>query len=339
MDINTLFRVLTLSQVILVVVYFLTFERHRLGYLITLTALSFGAYLIMPMLYSAGLPWVWVPGVLATIIPSLLWLLGAWSFQDRRDVPPWLLVITLIYLMLTMGPDDWLPPPLGDLLFDLVPQAMKLVLVVHLIYMTLMEQTSDLVAARMRLRKPLAGGAGALAAVVIVVEIWSGEDVHAWIEALCAILMCGLALATCLMIFRSRLDLAMSVPDARRSLTVGTSEDSEDFTRDVQKVNVAMSSERLYARHGLTLGELAAHLEIPSHRLRETIHHAFGYGHFNQFLNHYRIDEASRRLNEDRSLPVLTIALDVGFGSLSTFNKAFRDTHGCTPTVYRGRTD
>jgi len=37
-DINTLFRVLTLSQVILVVLYFLTFERHRLGYLIALTA-------------------------------------------------------------------------------------------------------------------------------------------------------------------------------------------------------------------------------------------------------------------------------------------------------------
>tara|TARA_S200000501_G_scaffold317893_1_gene311432 strand:- start:361 stop:489 length:129 start_codon:yes stop_codon:yes gene_type:complete len=37
-DINTLFRVLTLSQVILVVLYFLTFERHRLGYFIALTA-------------------------------------------------------------------------------------------------------------------------------------------------------------------------------------------------------------------------------------------------------------------------------------------------------------
>ena len=78
--INTLFRMLTLSQVNLVVLYFLTFERHRLGYLIALTAFSFSAYLVLPTLYQAEPEWVWIPGVFATIIPSLLWLLGAWSF-------------------------------------------------------------------------------------------------------------------------------------------------------------------------------------------------------------------------------------------------------------------
>ena len=79
-------------------------------------------------------------------------------------MPLWLLVVTVTYLLLTMVPEDGLPlpPPVSGFLFDLLPQVMKLVLVVHLIYMTLSEQTSDLVVARMRLRKPLAGGAGLL---------------------------------------------------------------------------------------------------------------------------------------------------------------------------------
>ncbi|MEM7363091.1 MAG: AraC family transcriptional regulator [Pseudomonadota bacterium] len=335
-DINTLFRVLTLSQVVVVTMYFLIFERHRLGYLIALTAMSFGAYLIMPMVFHAGFSWVWIPAIFATMIPSLLWLLGAWSFQERRDIPLWLVVVTLIYLTLTVGPEWSLPEPIGGVVYDLIPQVMKLTLVIHLIYMTLADHASDLVAARMRLRKPLAGGAGVLAATVIVVEIWSGDEVDNWIEALGAIVMFGLGLATCLMIFRSRLDLALAQTEAEMNDQVVV-EAIDDFSQDVERITVAMQSDRLYALHGLTLGDLSEHLQIPVHRLRDAIHQGFGYGHFNQFLNHYRVDEASRRLLTEPSLPILTIALDVGFQSLSTFNKAFRDRHQCTPTAYRSR--
>jgi AraC family transcriptional regulator len=33
--------------------------------------------------------------------------------------------------------------------------------------------------------------------------------------------------------------------------------------------------------------------------------------------------------------PIITIALDSGFGDLSTFNKTFRAVFGRTPTQYR----
>ena len=35
------------------------------------------------------------------------------------------------------------------------------------------------------------------------------------------------------------------------------------------------------------------------------------------------------------ALPVLTIAMDLGYGSLAPFNRAFRDTTGQTPTDWR----
>jgi AraC family transcriptional regulator len=35
--------------------------------------------------------------------------------------------------------------------------------------------------------------------------------------------------------------------------------------------------------------------------------------------------------------PVSTIALETGFGDLSTFNGRFRDVFGMSPTAYRNR--
>ena len=34
-------------------------------------------------------------------------------------------------------------------------------------------------------------------------------------------------------------------------------------------------------------------------------------------------------------MPILTIALDAGFGSLGPFNRAFKDAEGMTPSAYR----
>ena len=36
-----------------------------------------------------------------------------------------------------------------------------------------------------------------------------------------------------------------------------------------------------------------------------------------------------------KDVPILTIALDAGFGSLGPFNRAFREAEGMTPSEYR----
>ncbi|PXW68077.1 helix-turn-helix protein [Blastomonas natatoria] len=38
-----------------------------------------------------------------------------------------------------------------------------------------------------------------------------------------------------------------------------------------------------------------------------------------------------------RDVPIITIALDAGFGSLGPFNRAFREAEGMTPSEYRAR--
>jgi len=88
---------------------------------------------------------------------------------------------------------------------------------------------------------------------------------------------------------------------------------------------------------GLTLGELASQVDVPQYRLRQAINGGLGYRNFSDFLNSYRVREAAERLAspEHAQLPVLTIAMDAGFRSLSSFNKAFKAVHQQTPTTWR----
>ena len=109
--------------------------------------------------------------------------------------------------------------------------------------------------------------------------------------------------------------------------------DSQDpqITRLLER----MRDERLYADHDLRVAKLADLIGLPEHRLRKKINQQLGYRNFNQFVNQYRIEEAGQRLNQQPTLPVLCIALEVGFRSISSFNTAFQSQFGMSPTEYR----
>ena len=94
---------------------------------------------------------------------------------------------------------------------------------------------------------------------------------------------------------------------------------------------------RMYATHGLKIADVSRELGVPEYRLREVIIGALGYKNFNQFVNSIRIKDASTQLINKTGLPILSIALDVGFSSITSFNKSFFQKHGCTPTEFRTR--
>jgi AraC-like DNA-binding protein len=82
---------------------------------------------------------------------------------------------------------------------------------------------------------------------------------------------------------------------------------------------------------------LAKALGMPDHRLRLLINTHLGYQNFSVFLNRYRIPCAKTILiDQERAiLPVLTIALELGYGSIGPFNRAFKQTTDFTPSEYR----
>jgi AraC-like DNA-binding protein len=94
---------------------------------------------------------------------------------------------------------------------------------------------------------------------------------------------------------------------------------------------------RAYREEGLTITALAGRLGTREQVLRRVINQGLGYRNFRDFLHAYRIREACERLRraEDSRLPVLSIALDVGYGSIGPFNRAFKARMGMTPTHFR----
>lgn len=103
-----------------------------------------------------------------------------------------------------------------------------------------------------------------------------------------------------------------------------------------QKLDAAMGA-HVYRESGLTIGVLAEKLGVPEHRLRALINQRLGYRNFSDFLNSHRIADAREWLGDPAKvdLPVLTLAMDLGYGSLAPFNRAFRDATGTSPSDYR----
>jgi AraC-like DNA-binding protein len=100
------------------------------------------------------------------------------------------------------------------------------------------------------------------------------------------------------------------------------------------RLTQAMTEDHVYRREGLSLAALAQTLNLGEAALRGLINQELGYRNFNDFLHHYRLQEAAARLTGE-DLPILSIALECGYGSIGPFNRAFRQRFGMTPTEYR----
>jgi AraC-like DNA-binding protein len=100
-----------------------------------------------------------------------------------------------------------------------------------------------------------------------------------------------------------------------------------------------LEQNRIYREEGLGIGGLAHRLGVPEYRLRRLINQRLGHRNFAAFLNGCRLDETMAALDDpsQAQVPILTIALDAGFQSVATFNRAFKARTGVTPSEYRAR--
>lgn len=95
-----------------------------------------------------------------------------------------------------------------------------------------------------------------------------------------------------------------------------------------------MLSEKVFLDRDLSLSQLAVHLKISAHQLSQCLNETM-QTNFYEYINRLRIEEAKKRLVNERSKPILDIALEVGFNNKATFNKAFRQSTKSTPSYFR----
>jgi AraC-like DNA-binding protein len=105
----------------------------------------------------------------------------------------------------------------------------------------------------------------------------------------------------------------------------------------LKSLTYAMEVEYCYRQVDMTIRKLSEYLNIPEHHLRRMINQHLGYRNFNDYLNRYRINDAAERLADPQLVktPILTIAIESGYASLTTFNKAFKALKEMTPSEFR----
>ncbi len=289
------------------------------------------SYLTIPLLVGRFEPAaIQLTVVGADAIPALV-LLFAWDVFE--DDPPfsWVWWAAAAYLtvasVVALEWDPFQSP--GATALAILVQLTKLALVGFAIAVIWRGRRYDLLEARLRLRRGAVALLGIIVLAVVVTELVTGWRVPRVIELLGMATILSAALAVNLAFLKFNPTFAM-FPSSKRATPAPVPLDPL-----LESLNKLMSDERLFTHHDLRIGHVAERLQVPEYKLRRAINQSLGYRNFNQFINEYRVKEAAARLRDGTRTPVLTIAIDAGFRSISSFNAAFRDRFGQSASAYR----
>lgn len=330
-------RLLTIGQMLLIAVLFLRPDptQRRASSPVGTLILSVMAYLVVSGPWQVGHVSPILGGV-AAMIPFALWAVIGTLFDDRFRLSWWHHLAFAMILAASLG-ISFLPD--HQHLGRNVVRVLGLVVMVHAIWVVLKGIPDDLIEGRRLART----GVVALAAVLVIssltVEIALPdfadreplEPLNALLILVCTTLF-GWALLTPIDLVRQT-GLA-DAPEPEVPLKAANDKDL------VHRIEAFIASGGLF-QPGLTVGSMAERVGMPEYLMRRTINGEMGFRNFSAFLNHHRISEAKRRLNdpEYQRLPILTIAMDLGYGSVGPFNRAFREATGITPSTWRMDSD
>jgi len=301
----------------------------------------------------------WLPASLSSYAymvesaaPAFFWMSCRLIFQEGYRLPRIGLFIAIysfttpvIKHLITLSLD--MTPAWVEFLGREVQQYCEYSLVIMGMFALFRGQNDDLVESRRRLRWAIMGASGlslgwavfsfnlqfgsaisrilAIDASILIIiwslfkgrsDIWGGENLVIKTASLDVVAELGSSVS------ESQIEDANELADEV--------EESEELSR-VKEI----MSQGFYRQEKLTLRDLALELALPEYKVRKVINKELGYRNFNEFINEYRINEAAQRLISEPETPISNISLDVGYRTLSSFNRAFRKEKETTPTAYR----
>lgn len=105
----------------------------------------------------------------------------------------------------------------------------------------------------------------------------------------------------------------------------------------LEKIEKAMAEDRLYRKEGVSIKMLSEIIAEPEYKIRIAINSHWNFKNFNDYINRFRVEDAKKILADPRQnkLTILEIAYQLGYNSISPFNRAFKEITGTTPTTYR----
>lgn len=109
--------------------------------------------------------------------------------------------------------------------------------------------------------------------------------------------------------------------------------DGRDWRATAQTWLERIDKEGWWREPGLTVGDVARRLATNETYVSRAFNEGLGQN-FNAVINGLRVDEVKTGL-ADRDAEILTLALDAGFSSKASFNRAFRAHSGVSPSAWR----
>ncbi|MEI7669217.1 MAG: helix-turn-helix transcriptional regulator [Pseudomonadota bacterium] len=103
----------------------------------------------------------------------------------------------------------------------------------------------------------------------------------------------------------------------------------------VEEIKKMMGSEKIYRNMELNREILAKKLAVTENCLSRVINQSFKMN-FNMLINKYRVEEAKILLKKEE-IAITTLAFNVGFSSIPSFNRVFKQLTNLSPTEYRNQ--
>ena len=320
-------------------------RRVPTGLYSALFALSVAAYVIAaaPGFFALDPGWRILIVLASMGTPAAFWLAAAAYFDDdfKPSLYPHLAWLGLVFLGL------WQILSRGPIAYFLYHGA-SLLFIVLAAWQAFIGRDADLVEGRRQFRLVLIIAAALYTAGIIVSQwLLPGSAASAPFSVINAVGLLTLTFvfaATRLSVSAAGQFTASDSPDRSVSpreirpddpaLAPGVDEQDAALLKALDDL---MKNNKVYREEGLSIAVLSAKLAVPEYRLRRLINQKLGHRNFSAFVNGYRLSEAMAALSDpsQSSIPILTIALDTGFGSIGPFNRAFKAHTGMTPTAYR----
>ena len=270
-----------------------------------------------------------------------LWLFCLVLFDGRLRARGQALAVGSAWLVLVVIDKEYFAPEPAGFDVSAILVVLGTGLVLHAGWRVLRDLRDDLVERRRRARPIFALALLGFLALDFAVDALQG---YGWRPPAFLLLQNGtiLLLAVGLALWLLRAESWLPVEAAAGPVPAGPArrEPADPADPDgpvLARLEAVMKAERPYLDPALTFDQFAARVGVPEPALRRAINHRLGHGHFRNFLNEYRVDEAKRRLRDPAFAgdKILAVALDSGFSSLASFNRAFRQVAGCSPSEYR----
>jgi AraC-like DNA-binding protein len=275
--------------------------------------------------------------IIAGSTPGLFWLFARTWFNDKKRIETWpvLLIAFSVFNIVAMQLSFERSYAI-NLTTGILFRAGMLAFAVAGLWEAWRGREGDLVEVRRRIRPKIVAAVGIYVIIIAFVEIAVfNYDAPIWVARSVGSSIAIITWIFCAAMFGMRQrDLFGAVPKATTSAPA--------FPVNAaltERLLALMQREMPHREEEMTISKLAALLGEQEYRLRRHINGALGHRNFASFLNSYRLSEVKAALSDptQKEVPIITIALDAGFGSLGPFNRAFREAEGMTPSEYRTR--